>query len=305
MRKTFVIAILITVSSVMAEDITTLKGETFNKVTVTRVEPDGIVVKHTVGVSKILFSDLPKEWQDRYRYEALKDAPAPINGPQWLQALSSIDDAEIQRRTQAHAKAAAASGEAFQRESLFNAKAHHMVKATGLPWNSRTYEAAYEAANAEGATSEHAGNEGRSPEGFDSKVQASWQKVYQAYPSVQDASTELANRIQASIEATSQSNPNSFRDPEWPFKITKSVVDQMNKETSGARSARSAQIDRDLRQIEIQIESWRHGAEVLGGRFPVRKDYQSKYHPREEVQKLEARAAELRKERDELAHGVR
>ena len=62
------------VSSAMAEDLTTVKGETFRNVTVTRVEPDGIAVKHAAGIAKIPFSDLPKEWQEKYGYEPQKAA---------------------------------------------------------------------------------------------------------------------------------------------------------------------------------------------------------------------------------------
>jgi hypothetical protein len=79
-QKILVIAIFVLVSPVIAEDLTTLKGQTYKKATVTRVEPDGIVVRHRVGVTKIPFSDLPKEWQEKYGYQARKDTPAPISG---------------------------------------------------------------------------------------------------------------------------------------------------------------------------------------------------------------------------------
>jgi hypothetical protein len=141
MQKILVIVIFITLSSVMAEDITTLKGETFKKATVTRVEPDGITVTHAAGVAKIPFSDLPKEWQEKYGYDPQKAAES---------------DAAVKAAAAAHATAAAASGEAFRRETLLNARAHHTVVAAGQPWNTSTYEAAYEAAKAADASAQAA-----------------------------------------------------------------------------------------------------------------------------------------------------
>src|ERR1041385_7204536 len=38
----------------------------------TRVEPDGIVVKTKSGITKIYFAELPKEVQERFHYEPQK-----------------------------------------------------------------------------------------------------------------------------------------------------------------------------------------------------------------------------------------
>jgi hypothetical protein len=40
--------------------------------TVSRVEPDGIVVKTKSGISKVYFVELPKEVQQRFGYDATK-----------------------------------------------------------------------------------------------------------------------------------------------------------------------------------------------------------------------------------------
>ena len=44
-----------------AEDFHTLNGKEYKDATIARVEPDGIVVKTTSGVTKIYFTELPKD----------------------------------------------------------------------------------------------------------------------------------------------------------------------------------------------------------------------------------------------------
>jgi hypothetical protein len=52
-----------------AEDITTTSGKVYKHTTVTRVEPDGLVIKFAGGVVKIPFTELSKELQQRYDYD--------------------------------------------------------------------------------------------------------------------------------------------------------------------------------------------------------------------------------------------
>jgi len=44
----------------------------YKNVTVKRVEPDGIVLTSSSGVSKVYFTELPKEIQQRFNYDAEK-----------------------------------------------------------------------------------------------------------------------------------------------------------------------------------------------------------------------------------------
>ena len=53
-------------------DITTVKGKTYTGVTVQRVEPDGINIKHSAGIIKLYFSELPTEVQEQYGYSREK-----------------------------------------------------------------------------------------------------------------------------------------------------------------------------------------------------------------------------------------
>jgi thiol-disulfide isomerase/thioredoxin len=54
----------------IADDFKTVKGKEYKNVTVSRVEPDGIVLKSKSGISKVYFVELPKEVQERFHYNA-------------------------------------------------------------------------------------------------------------------------------------------------------------------------------------------------------------------------------------------
>ena len=53
-----------------ADDFKLVSGKEYKNVTVSRVEPDGIVLRTKSGISKVYFIELPKEVQERFRYNA-------------------------------------------------------------------------------------------------------------------------------------------------------------------------------------------------------------------------------------------
>jgi hypothetical protein len=72
--KVFTLFILCFASAVVAEDFTTVNGKEYTEATVTRVDPDGIVVKTKSGITKLYFTELPKEVQERFHYDSAKAA---------------------------------------------------------------------------------------------------------------------------------------------------------------------------------------------------------------------------------------
>jgi len=70
MRATFVILIVCFASIALADDFKTTDGKEYKNVTVKRVEPDGIVLSSKSGISKVYFTELPKEVQERFGYDA-------------------------------------------------------------------------------------------------------------------------------------------------------------------------------------------------------------------------------------------
>jgi len=60
------------ISVAFADDFKTLAGKEYKNVTVSRVEPDGIVLAGKTGVSKVYFAELPKGVQERFGYDPQK-----------------------------------------------------------------------------------------------------------------------------------------------------------------------------------------------------------------------------------------
>jgi hypothetical protein len=55
-------------SIALADDIKTNSGKVYKNATVSRVEPDGIMVKFSGGLVKIPFTELPEELKQKYHY---------------------------------------------------------------------------------------------------------------------------------------------------------------------------------------------------------------------------------------------
>jgi hypothetical protein len=58
----------------VAGNFKTLDGKEYKNATVSRAEPDGLVLTTKLGISKVYFVELPKEVQERFHYDAAKAA---------------------------------------------------------------------------------------------------------------------------------------------------------------------------------------------------------------------------------------
>src|SRR5947207_1125130 len=72
--KIFTFLILCFASVAFADDFKAIDGKEYKNVTVSRVEPDGIVLITKSGISKVYFTELPKEVQERFHYNAANAA---------------------------------------------------------------------------------------------------------------------------------------------------------------------------------------------------------------------------------------
>lgn len=72
--KVLTLLILSFTAATSAEDFTTNNGKEYKDATVTRTEPDGIVVQTKSGVTKLYFAELPKDVQERFHYDSEKAA---------------------------------------------------------------------------------------------------------------------------------------------------------------------------------------------------------------------------------------
>ena len=72
--KILVFLIVCVASVAFADDFKAIDGKEYKNVTVSRVEPDGLVLISSSGISKVYFTELPKEIQERFHYDAAKGA---------------------------------------------------------------------------------------------------------------------------------------------------------------------------------------------------------------------------------------
>ena len=70
--KLFTILLLSFAAAAISEDFKTVNGKEYKDATVTRVEPDGVVVKTNSGITKVYFTELPKDVQEHFHYDSGK-----------------------------------------------------------------------------------------------------------------------------------------------------------------------------------------------------------------------------------------
>ena len=98
--KVLALLILFFTSAAFAEHFKTVNGKEYKDATVTRVEPDGIVVKTNSGVTKVYFVELPKDVQERFHYDSEKAASYSAEQAANYTAYQKQQD-ETQRQQQA------------------------------------------------------------------------------------------------------------------------------------------------------------------------------------------------------------
>ncbi|PYL70082.1 MAG: hypothetical protein DMF22_10235, partial [Verrucomicrobia bacterium] len=69
-KATLAILATLFASIALADDFKTVNGKEYKNATLSRVEPDGIVIKFSGGIVKIPFTELSKELQEKYNYNA-------------------------------------------------------------------------------------------------------------------------------------------------------------------------------------------------------------------------------------------
>ena len=88
------IAILVTLFATavaLADDFKTTSGKEYKNATVTQVEADGIVIKTKGGISKVYFTELPKDVQERFHYDPAHAAAAQAAAVRQTQELNQFN----------------------------------------------------------------------------------------------------------------------------------------------------------------------------------------------------------------------
>ena len=104
---TIAILPLLLATFVLAEDFKTVSGKTYKDATVSRVEADGIELKTKTGISKVYFTELPQDVQERFHWAKPEAPREPFYG-RW--AASAEDPAVLARIIAAGAVIAASVG---------------------------------------------------------------------------------------------------------------------------------------------------------------------------------------------------
>jgi hypothetical protein len=72
--KTTATILALSASIALADDFKTVSGKEYKNATVSRVEPDGLVLRTKSGISKVYFTELPQDVQERFHYNAQQAA---------------------------------------------------------------------------------------------------------------------------------------------------------------------------------------------------------------------------------------
>ena len=120
-KATLAILAALSASIALADDFKTSDGKEYKNVTVRRVEPDGIVISSKSVIAKLYFTELPKEVQERFHYDAAKgDAYSAEQNAALEQARNQQEEAMWQKAEATERKNNAAGGELAARESANN-----------------------------------------------------------------------------------------------------------------------------------------------------------------------------------------
>ncbi len=100
----FVLLLVLATRSLLADDFKTIDGKEYKHVTVSRIEPDGIVLITSSGISKIYFTELPKEVQERFHYDPAKGTTYSSQQAANQEAFQKQEQAAQKKRTEEREK---------------------------------------------------------------------------------------------------------------------------------------------------------------------------------------------------------
>jgi hypothetical protein len=109
--KLLILFALCFVSAAFSDDFKTVAGREYKNATVSRVEPDGIVLTNNAGISKVYFTELPKEVQERFGYN-----------PQRAADYSAQQSAGLDQVRKEQAEASRREAEATQKANQYRAE---------------------------------------------------------------------------------------------------------------------------------------------------------------------------------------
>jgi hypothetical protein len=141
MRITLLLSLMILASYVHADDFKLNDGTEYKSATVSRVEPDGIIVIILTGVIKLYFTDLPNAVRQKYHYDPYAARRFAGERPESAESqrvqIAAAEEHEAKLAAMAARGAAIASGDqesARARASDLSLEAHEI--SSGNPFES-------------------------------------------------------------------------------------------------------------------------------------------------------------------------
>jgi hypothetical protein len=85
------ISATLSASVALAEDFKTVSGKVYKDATVSRIEADGIELKTKTGISKVYFTELPQDVQERFHWAK----PEPPREPFYSRWAAAAEDPAV------------------------------------------------------------------------------------------------------------------------------------------------------------------------------------------------------------------
>jgi hypothetical protein len=105
---------------VFADDFKTANGKEYKNATVTGVEADGIVIKTKSGISKLYFTELPKDVQERFHYDPAQAAAAQAAAVRQTQELNQFNSQQEELAKQQKAASAKQYQQGLEQQAKYN-----------------------------------------------------------------------------------------------------------------------------------------------------------------------------------------
>src|SRR5438552_15594631 len=117
--KSFILLVCLAAAA-LADDFKTIDGKEYKNVKISRVEPDGLVLSSKSGISKVYFTELPKEVQQRFNYD-----------PEKATAYSAEQNAALEQTRKQQEEAMRQKADATQKSNEQLAKDQAGIRWTG------------------------------------------------------------------------------------------------------------------------------------------------------------------------------
>ena len=116
-KTTVPILAMLFASLAVADEFKTINGKDYKDVTVSRVEPDGIVLKSKTGITKVYFTELPKDVEERFHHDSTQDRHSTTS----KEAIGAHQNAALGERRLGE------TADQFAARPLKNSLFHHQI----------------------------------------------------------------------------------------------------------------------------------------------------------------------------------